>query len=158
MGRAAGLSIKFLQFVFRLVEFGCAAVILGIYSYYLASLHNHSLPINTYIRSIEGISGVAVVYTACAVVLLWCLGGFTFFAFLAILLDIAFVGAFIYVSYETRAGASSCTGIVNTPFGTGDADSDNTVSDGNGGFTALPSFHTACRLQTATFAVAIVAM
>jgi hypothetical protein len=158
MGRAAGLSIKLLQFFFRLVEFGCAAVILGIFSYYLATLHNHSLPINDYIRSIEGISGVAVLYTGCAIILLWCLGGFAFFAFLAVLLDLAFIGGFIYVAYETRGGASSCTGIVNTPFGTGDVDTNNSVSDGSGGFTALPSLHTACRLQTAAFSVAIVAI
>jgi len=77
--------------------------------------------------------------------------------FIAMLLDLAFCGAFIYVAYATRGGASSCKGNVNTPFGSGNANTNNSVQQGSGGFTHLPSLKTACRLETATFAVAIVA-
>lgn len=157
MGAGAGFALKFVQWFLRGVEFCCAALILAIFSYFLATLHNHGLEIPTWLRAVEGISGAAVVYTAVGLLLLCCLAGFALTSFLAIALDIAFVGAFIYVASANRGGAGSCRGVVDTPFGTGDADSDVT-DDGRGGITNLPSFRTACKLETACFAVAIVAM
>jgi len=158
MVRGTGVVLKSLQWVLRAVELGCAAVVLGIYSYFLATLHNHGLTINQYIRSIEGLSGGAVLYTLLALLFLCCLGGLPVFAFLAFLLDILFVGAFIYIAYENRHGANSCRGDVVTVFGTGNTNTDNTVTAPQGGVTLLPSFHEACRLETAVFAVSIIAI
>ena len=78
----------------------------------------------------------------------------------AVLLDLAFMGAFIYVAWKTRAGRGSCTGVVDTPLGSGDTrDAEgNQVISNSGGVVRLPSLHTACRLETACFAVAIVAV
>ena len=156
--RGAGLALKGLQWFLRAIEFCCAALILGVFSYFLAALHNHSLNIDNYTRSIEGISGAAVLYTLIGLLLLCFVAGLTFFSVIAILLDLVFVGAFIYVAYETRNGDRSCSGTVTTVFGTGNANGDNTVPSGNGGSTALPSFKQACQLETACFSVAIVAM
>lgn len=156
--RGAGLALKGLQWFLRAIEFCCAALILGVFSYYLAALHNHGLNIDNYTKSIEGISGAAVLYTLIGLLLLCFVAGLTFFSLLAILMDLAFVGAFIYVAYETRSGARSCSGTITTVFGTGDANSDNIVSDPNGGSTRLPSFKQACQLETACFSVAIIAM
>jgi hypothetical protein len=46
---------------------------------------------------------------------------------------------------------------VNTPFGTGNAETGQ-VDNGSDGFTAVPSLHTACKLQTACLAVSIIAI
>lgn len=50
---------------------------------------------------------------------------------MAIVLDLGFVGAFVYVAFENRHGANSCEGNVVTPFGSGDAASRG--DDGTGG-------------------------
>src|SRR5580692_8686379 len=105
-----GIALKSLSLFLRLVEFCCAAIILGIFSYFLATLHNHDLHIDTYIRAVEGISGAAVLYTIFALLLVCCLGGIAFFSLLGMLLDLSFCGAFIYVAYATRGGDGSCRG------------------------------------------------
>ena len=156
MGKKVGLGLKFLQWTFRTIEFLCAALILGIYSYFLATLHNHDLRISDTVRAVEGISGAAVLYTLCAMLLLWCLAGRAVTAFLAMAIDLAFIGAFIYVAVANRHGAGSCNGYLDTPFGRGQSDA--TTREGSGGFTALPKYRTACRLQTACLAVAIIAI
>jgi hypothetical protein len=153
-----GVALKSLSLFLRFIQFCCAAIILGIFSYFLATLHNHGLSIATYIRAVEGISGAAVIYTLFALLLVCCLGGIAFFSVLGMLLDLAFAGAFIYIAWATRGGAGSCKGNVNTPFGSGNTYVDNSVATGNGGFTALPSLREACRLETACFAVAIVGL
>lgn len=78
------------------------------------------------------------------------------------LLDLCFVGAMIAIAVMTRHGASSCTGIVNTPLGIGSSNQDSNGYGGNFGFgnndnaTYQVSPHTACRLNTAVFAVSII--
>ncbi|ELR08065.1 hypothetical protein VC83_01594 [Pseudogymnoascus destructans] len=156
MGLKSGIALKSLQWVFRAVQFCSSAIVLGIYSYYLATLSNHALPISGYLRSVEGISGASALYTGASLILLWCLGGFRWFAFLAIILDVAFVGAFAYIAWETRHGVTSCTGQVETPFGNGDANSK--PPGGKGGVTALPDLGSVCTLEKVSFAVSIVAI
>lgn len=155
MGAKSGVGLKFLQWFNRGIQLACAAIILGVYSYFLATLSNHNLHISTDVKAVEGISGAAVLYTLAGLLLLCCLAGLTFTSFVAIILDVAFIGAFIYVAVANRNGAGSCNGYLDTPFGRGQSDK---TAEGSGGFTSLPSFHTACRLQTACLAVAIIAM
>lgn len=155
MGASTGFGLKFLQWFIRGVQFCCAALILAIYSYFLAALHNHNLSIASSVRAVEGISGAAALYTLIALLLLCCFAGIPFTSFIAMVLDFCFIGAFIYVAVANKGGASSCSGYLDTPFGKGEAD--KTV-EGSKGFTALPSFHTACKLQTACLAVAIIAI
>ncbi len=158
MARGGGFALKTIQWFLRAVEFLCAALILGIFSYFLATLNNHGMSIANWIRAVEGISGAAALYTLCGLALLCCLAGHAFFSLLAIILDVLFAGAFIYVAIQTRFGANSCTGYVVTPIGSGDANTGNTVPAPNQGGTVLPSFKLACQLETACFAVSIVAM
>ncbi|ORY71242.1 uncharacterized protein BCR38DRAFT_316078, partial [Pseudomassariella vexata] len=155
MGSKSGIALKLLQWFIRGVQFCCAAVVLALFSYFLATLHNHELSIPTWIRAVEGISGVAVVYTLTGLLLLCCLAGHPFTSFVAIVLDIAFAGAFIYVAIANKGGAGSCKGTVTTPFGTGDA---NEAPTGSDGFTQLPSYRQACQLETACFAVSLIAI
>jgi len=154
--KGGGLALKSLQWFLRIIEFCCAAIILGIFSYFLAALANHNLGIATYIRAVEGIAGAGVLYTIIGLLLLCCLAGFAFFSIIAILLDLAFTGAFIYVAYATTGGRS-CSGIVNTPLGSGNVNSNTRIGSGTSGFVNLPSLHTACKLNTACFAVSIIA-
>ncbi|WYZ38896.1 hypothetical protein EsH8_III_000810 [Colletotrichum jinshuiense] len=149
--------LKFFQWFIRGVQLGSSVLILAIFSYFLATLHNHSLPISNSIRAVEGISGAAALYTLTGLLLLCCLAGHSFASFIAIVLDVAFIGAFIYVAVANRNGASSCSGDVSTPFGDGPADGEPT-NTGSDGWTHLPSLRTACKLQTACFAVSIVAI
>ncbi|KAH7166133.1 hypothetical protein EDB81DRAFT_275861 [Dactylonectria macrodidyma] len=153
MGAVVGL--KFVQWFIRGVQFACAAIILAIYSYILAALHNHKLSSSTKVRAVEGISGFAALYTIIALLLLCCLAGRTLSSFIALVFDVAFIAAFIYVAVANREGASDCTGTLDTPFGTGKAGSKPKASDG---FTALPTFRAACKLQSACLALAIIAI
>ncbi|KAF4463230.1 membrane-associating domain-containing [Fusarium albosuccineum] len=155
MGASSGVGLKFFQWFIRGIQFACAALILAVYSYFLATLNNHNLSVSTTIRAVEGISGVAVLYTAAGLVLLCCLAGRTFSSFLAVVLDFAFVGAFIYVAVANKDGAGDCNGYLDTPFGSGKA---GDTASGSDGFTALPSYRVACRLQSACLAVAIIAI
>lgn len=153
MGARTGFGLKFVQWFVRGIQFCCAAIVLAIYSYFLATLHNHRLPIATSLRAVEGISGAGVLYTLLALLTLCCLAGHTLVAFLAVVLDVCFIGAFIYVAIANKNGAGTCNGVLDTPFGKGQSDA--TVK-AHSGFTTLPSFHTACRLQTACLAVSII--
>ncbi|KAH9901869.1 hypothetical protein F4778DRAFT_781755 [Xylariomycetidae sp. FL2044] len=152
MGKS-GFALKLLQWFIRGVQFCCCALILALFSYFLAvgSHENYQTP--TWTRAVEGISGVGVLYTIIGLLLLCCLAGHPFTSFIAIVLDIAFAGAFVYVAVANRGGASSCNGNnLNTPFGTGNA-RDTILNNDD-----LPTFHTVCQMESAVLAVSIVAI
>ncbi|KAM3418436.1 hypothetical protein BST61_g4423 [Cercospora zeina] len=154
MALIKGGFLRIFQTFLYLLAFCCAAVILGIFSYFLATIADRNGTIFTWVKAVEGISGAAVVYTIFAVILTCCLGGISFFAFLAIVLDIAFVGGMVAIAILTRRATDSCDGVVTTPLGTFPALS---TSDGFGGeFTYQVSQRTACRFQKACFAVSII--
>ncbi|KAL2157629.1 hypothetical protein VTH06DRAFT_6008 [Thermothelomyces fergusii] len=157
MGAAKGIALRGLMFFLRIVQFCCAAIVLALFSYFLATLTNHKLPIRTSTRAVEGISGVGVLHTILAVLMLCCVPGRAVPSFVTMVLDVAFVGGFIYVATVNRGGASSCQGEVDTVYGRGDADT-NVVGNGSGGFTVLPSLRTACKMESACLAVSIVAV
>ena len=108
-------------------------------------------------------SGASVLYLCFAVLLTIFLGGLAFFAFLAVILDICFIGCYIAIAWFNRGGAGSCSGNVNTVLGSGPSNSNSPGYGANGfGFggnqnvTYAPNLHRACRLETAVFAVAII--
>lgn len=84
MALIKGGFLRIFQTFLYALAFLCAAVILGIYSYFLATLADRNAFIANWVKAVEGISGAAVLYTIFAVVLTCCLGGISFFAFLAI--------------------------------------------------------------------------
>ena len=118
------------------LEFLISALILGIFSYYLAFLSRHHATIPTWEKAVEGMSGAAVIYTFFAVILTCFLGGITFVAFLAVLLDVLFCGCMIAIAILTRAGSHKCGPANNSPIGLGEK--------------------TSCRLQQVVFAVSII--
>ncbi|KAK5948460.1 hypothetical protein OHC33_010494 [Knufia fluminis] len=156
--RFGGLGLRILQFL-------CAGIALGIFSYFLSVLADRDLPIAKRWQAVEGITGAATLYTIFGVLLVLFLGGKAFFGYLAVLLDILFALAFIAVAYLTRHGASSCSGNVQTPIGNGPTNS-NSPGYGDNGFgfgggensTYFPNLGLACRLNTAVFAVSIIAI
>ncbi|KAK3713646.1 hypothetical protein LTR37_008340 [Vermiconidia calcicola] len=154
---------RLLQTLLYGLLFLCAAIILGIYSYFLSVLADRNLRIPTWEKAVEGISGAAVLYLICAVVLTCILGGVSFFAFLAIVLDVLFFAGMIAIAVMTRDGADSCKGNVQTPLGNGAASQDNNFgTNGFGGdqgenITNSAHLGLACRLNTVVFAVAIIA-
>ncbi|KAK4555716.1 hypothetical protein LTR86_007469 [Recurvomyces mirabilis] len=112
-------------------------------------------------KAVEGLSGAAVLYLIAATLLTCCLGGVSFFATLAIILDVLFCGAMIAIAVMTRQGAGSCSGYVRTPLGNGQANSGtggfgNFGSGNNENVTYSVHLKTACRLNTVCFAVAII--
>lgn len=88
-------------------------------------------------KAVEGISGAAVIYTAFAMILTCFLGGITFFSFLGVVLDILFCGGFIAIAILTDGGRNSCSGVINSPIGSGE--------------------YLSCQLQRVVFIVAIIA-
>jgi hypothetical protein len=148
----------------RVLQFLASAVILGIFSYFLAVLADHHLPIATWIRAVEGMSGAATLYALLAALFTLCLGGVMFFGFIAMVLDACFVGCMIAIAVLTRDGTQTCSGSVITPLGNGPVDS-NAVGYGSDGFgfgsgqnvTYLPNLGLACRLEKTVFAVSIIA-
>lgn len=84
-------------------------------------------------------------------------------SFIAIVLDIGLIAAYIYVAVGNRDGASSCTGSnVNTVYGSGQASaSPSTGGSGNSianiPVNGLPTFQMACRLETVCLAAASIA-
>ncbi|KAH8717105.1 hypothetical protein GQ44DRAFT_688299 [Phaeosphaeriaceae sp. PMI808] len=139
------------------LEFCCAGIILGIYSYFLSVQADRDVMIPTWQKAVTGMSGGVVLYTIFAVLLTCFLGGKSFFALLAMIFDVACAGAMIAIAILTRDGASSCTGDVQTPLGDGPSDSkEGFGSNGQGNqITYSASLGSICRLNTACFAVAI---
>jgi len=141
-----GALLRLGQTGLRLLQFASAAIILGIYSYFLSVLAEKNIHIPTWEKAVEGISGAAVLYTIFGVLFTLFLGGVSFFAFIAIFLDLCFVGAFAAIAYYTRHGANKCKGVVNTPLGFG-LSSQSAPGAGDWGYV--------CSLNTAAFAMAI---
>ncbi|KAI8935017.1 hypothetical protein NX059_008682 [Plenodomus lindquistii] len=155
LGRAA---LKLGATALYAIEFACAAVILGIYSYFLAVQADRNAPIDTWEKAVTGLSGAVVLYCIFAVLLTCFLGGKTIFALLAVLFNVLCCGAMIAIAVMTRDGAGSCSGYVETPLGNGDSSSkEGFGSDGQGNqITYAASLGTTCRLNTACFAVSII--
>jgi len=155
-----GAVLRFGSTFLYALEFCCAGIILGIYSYFLSVQADRNIPIPRWQQAVEGMSGVIVLYTIFAVLLTCCLGGKTIFALLAMIFNVLCCGGMIAIAVLTRDGASSCTGYVQTPLGDGEQD----TKDGFGGrgdnpenqFTYSATLGSICRLNTACFAVAIV--
>jgi len=143
-----GVILRFFALALRVLQLLDSAVILGIFSYYLAILAQHDLPIATWLKAVEGLSGAATLYGLLGAIFVCCLGGVAFFAFLAVVLDVCFVGAMIAIAVLTRHGVGQCTGVLDTPLGVGNA------SDSK----ANLSFGMACKLEKVSFAVSIIGM
>ncbi|KAK9423388.1 hypothetical protein SUNI508_04282 [Seiridium unicorne] len=161
MGSSSGIAgLKCVQWLLRGVQFVCSVVILGIYAYFLATMIKGKLTISTGVKAVEGISGVGTVYTLTGVLLVFCCAGHAGTSFIAMVLDIGLIGAYIYVAIANRDGASSCSGdTVNTVFGSGDAAA--TPSNAEGGVigtVGLPTFQVTCRLETVCLIVACIAI
>lgn len=164
MAKLGGAFLRLLQTALYAIEFCCAGIILGIYSYFLAVQADRDAVIPTWQKAVEGLSGAAVLYLIFAVILTCFLGGIRVFAFIAIVLDVLFCGAMVAIAVMTRDGAHSCTGNVNTPLGAGNTDQ-SASGYGNGGWgfggdnnvTYAASPGLACRLNSACFAVSIIA-
>jgi hypothetical protein len=146
---AGGVVIRFFNLAIRVLQFLAAAVILGIFSYFLAVQSQHNQPIPTWMKAVEGLSGAATLYGLLGSLFTCCMGGLAFFAFLAIVLDVCFIGAMIAIAVMTRDGTQSCSGNVNTPVGSG-ADNVDSASGVRLGY--------ACMLEKVTFAVSIIGM
>lgn len=120
------------------LEFLISALILGIFSYFLAHLARDDAnpPIPQWEKAVEGISGAAVLYTIFAVLLTCFFGGITFFALIAVILDVLFCGGMIAIAVLARGGRHSCGSVNNSPIG--------------------PGHHVSCQLWRVTFIVAII--
>jgi hypothetical protein len=158
MGAGSGICLRATQWLVRIIQFCCAAIVLGIFSYFLATLNNHDMHIGVWVRVVEGISGVGVAYTIITFIFICCASGRRFPSFIMMVMDVLFIAGFIYIAVVTRGGASSCTGVVDTVYGRGNADNNSLVdTDVSDAFTKLPSLRQACKMETATMSVSIIA-
>lgn len=153
-----GAVLRFTSTLLYALEFCCAGIILGIYSYFLSVQADRDITIPRWQQAVEGLSGAVVLYTIFAVLLTCFLGGKTIFAILGMIFNLLCCGAMIAIAVMTRDGASSCTGNnVQTPLGNGDENSkDGFGGEGDNQYTYSASLGSICRLNTACFAVAIV--
>lgn len=154
-------GLKCLQWLARGVQFIASAVVLGITSYYLASLLRASLTVPTSVKAVEGIAAAATVYTALGVLFACCCCAPV--ALLTAVVDVGLAAAFVYVAVANRGGASACSGSsVSTVYGSGAASATPSAGGGSGsdgsGVLGLPTYGMACRLETACLAAACVAM
>lgn len=144
-----GVVLRFFNLAIRVLQFLDSAVILGIYSYFLARLAQNDQQIPTWMKAVEGLSGAATLYALLGSLFTCCLGGVAFFAAVAILLDVCFVGAMIAIAVMTRDGTNQCSGTVSTPLGTGRDNEDSPAGVG---------YEYACMLEKVVFAVSIIGM
>ncbi|KAB8232452.1 hypothetical protein ETB97_003629 [Aspergillus alliaceus] len=142
-----GVILRFFNLAIRVLQFLDGAVILGIFSYFLAVLTRHDQAIPQWMKATEGLSGAATLYGLLGILFTCCLGGVAFFATLAVVLDVCFVGAMIAIAIMTRDGTQKCTGRVDTPLGSGDSNAES---------PSKVKYGFACELQKVTFAVAII--
>lgn len=144
-----GVVLRFVNLAIRILQFLDSAVILGIFSYFLAKQAQHELGIPRWMKAVEGLSGAATLYALLGCLFTCCLGGVAFFAGLAMALDVCFIGAMVAIAVMTRDGTQTCHGTMDTPLGTGQehADSPSGVQYGY-----------ACRLNKVVFAVAVIGM
>ncbi|KLU88322.1 hypothetical protein MAPG_07309 [Magnaporthiopsis poae ATCC 64411] len=151
MGARAGIALKGLQWFIRGVQFLSAAIVFAIYCYFLATLNSRSLEVPDWVRAVVGITGFACLYSGVGMVVLCWIAGRKVTSFFAIVLDVAFAAAFIFVAVSNKGGSSSCEGGgLSTPFGDGDANASR--ADG------MPNYYTACKLQSACLGVAVIAL
>lgn len=161
----ASSAIRFTNFGLRLLQVGASIIILGIFGYFLATQSEHDLEMPPWVKAVTGIAGAATFYSVAASCTTLFIGGVPFFSGLAIGLDALFAAASVAVAIMCRHGADTCTGDVNTPLGTGDAE-DPAKGFGEGGFgagegkkvTYVPDLKSACKLQKAVFAISIISM
>ena len=129
-------------------------------SYFLSVLADRKDPILKKWKAVEGISGIAVVYTLFAIVLTCCLGGITVLAFTAIVIDVLLCGGMIAIAILLRHGLGKCNGQARNPvdfispgfngFGEGSS------SGGKHNITYAAKYTTTCGLNKAAFAVAVI--
>lgn len=167
-----GTLLKLMLMLFRVLEFLAAALILGIYSYFLSVLADHKTPILNNERAVEGISGAACLYTIFGFLFTCCCGGRSLLAAVALFLDILFVGGFVAIAILTKSGATnSCSdgNFITTPVGSGIVGQSSQLQGfGSNGFgengkgtatvVAGPTFRYACHLEKTAFAVSIIGM
>ncbi|WPH04115.1 Hypothetical protein R9X50_00700000 [Acrodontium crateriforme] len=154
MGLIKGGASRLFETFLYLLTFLVSAVILGIQSYFLAVLADRKKQgavIPKRYKAIEGISGIAVVYTFFAVLLTCCFGGITPLALLAIVIDVLLIGGMIAIVIESHGGQGSCSnGTGYNPLGQLDQDGfDHQV-------TYAVHYKTACGLNKAIFACGII--
>lgn len=152
-------GLKTLLWLIRGLQLCCAVIVLALYSYFLVTLSDHKLDISQNMKAVEGIAGAAVLYTIIGLLVTCCLAGLPLTSFFAMLLDLAFACAFIFVAVANKNGSGSCTGDVTTPYtsGTGTGSTGTTPAHRRS-ISSLPSDHNACKMETACLAVSILAI
>lgn len=158
MGSSGIAGLKCLQWLFRGVQFCAALAILAIYSYFLAALmhaNNQQQSIPTTVKAVEGIAAIATAYALLGVLFVCCCAGHPATSFIALVIDIGLVGAYIFVAVANKAGAGDCSSSSGSVLG-----SAGNAAGTKAGPVTLPGVSgvVACRLQTACLAAACLAM
>ncbi|KAK2763348.1 hypothetical protein FQN54_009984 [Arachnomyces sp. PD_36] len=151
----AGILLRFSNVILRALQLCTSVIIVGIFGYFIGVLVDHNAHIPRWVKAVEGLAGLAALYTLFGVLLTLFLGGKMFFAMLAVALDVCFIASFIAIAAMTRGGHRSCSGNVSTPIGSGPS-SNSSGGLGRFGNRYRPNLSLACRLQKGVFALAII--
>lgn len=161
----AGILLRISNLVLRAMQLCTSVIIVGIFGYFIAVLVHHNVHIARWIKAVEGLAGLAALYTLFGLILTLFLGGMMFFAMLGVALDVCFIAAFIAIAVMTRGGHKSCSRNVSTPLGSGPSNTnDPGYGQNNFGLGGShrsgynPNLRLACRLQKGVFALSIIGM
>lgn len=144
----SGVFLRFGGTFLRILEFCLATIIMAIFAHFVDNIRDSGYRVGSSWIAVLSISAAAAVYTLFGVMFTLCLGGSMFFGNLAIMLDVAFMGAFIYVAYTTRGGSDGCDGITYTPLGNGYVGSRTRRH-------VVSSLYRTCQLDTVCFSFAV---
>lgn len=146
-----GLALKSLLWFLRGIQLCCGIIILALYSYFLATLARNGIAASQDVKAVEGIAGAGALYALLGLLFLCCLAGLPLTSFIAMILDLAFAAAYIFVAVANKHGVGKCESYSDTPYGTSDPSKGHSLS-------GVPSYQNACKMQTACMSVAIIAV
>jgi len=140
-------GLKRLQRFFRAIQLFVCLIVVGIFSYYLATLFKNHLEVRTGIMVVEVIALIGTLY-AITGMLPVCFTGNRTLSLVSPILDLAFAICFMYVAVENRSASGGCaTEIVYTVYGSGAPTSGPGTENGLQPAGPLPTFQAACRLM-----------
>ncbi|KAL6904107.1 hypothetical protein GGI43DRAFT_421583 [Trichoderma evansii] len=144
MHEGAFVGFRALQGILRLWRSGFVIGILIMNSVFLGMMNSHDLPVNQSIVIVEGFAAAGAAWS-CIDLGFTLFSGFCVVSLIVIPVEAFMVGCYIFIATVYKPALGDCKGYADTPFG------DIMGVDG------LTSVRDPCGMQTANFALSIIA-